>query len=342
MNFKLDELKTKIIDLVSRNDVVIIAPHNRPDCDAIASTLAMYMIVKKLGKTPYILINDNITSLDRGVQVIIDELPDSVKIIKKKNIEAVMDNNSLLICMDNNKKELFGVDDYNLFNDILVIDHHFTGETTINTSNLFINISSSSTSEIMVDLYEVFGLSLKSYEYTNQDDISDIANYLLTGIYSDTDGYKNKRTHTTTFSALATLTAAGADLSYAHSLFIDDLRTDKLVNDMINLSDWRKFNVAIASNTVNPKMLYTKEVLSKIANKLIMYKDTCASFSIGLIDGDKVGISARGTGIINVCDVMQNFGGGGDEFQAAAMVKSSEVPEVRCKLEKILYPKTEK
>lgn len=335
----LENLKKTIINLVDKNDVVVIAPHLNPDCDAISGALGLYMIVKSLNKTPVILISEDYTSLDRGVQIILDEIPDSVKIVGKKSVSSLLeDRNALLICVDNNKKDLFPVDNYNNFSDVLIVDHHAVGKSTILTHNSYIDLLSSSTAEIVVNLLDIFNIKLDYREEDNPDVISNIANYLLSGIYLDTDGLKSKRARSTTFMALSLLIKSGAEMSYASSLFIDDIKTDILVHDMVKVTDWKKYNIAIASNKQNPDFLYTKEVLAKIADTLLRYNGTDAAFSIGCVQNDVVHISGRSKGLLNMDDIMKQFGGGGNEMSGAARIPESDVLTVRSKLERVLTP----
>lgn len=336
----LEDVKNNLTSLVEVSDTVLIEPHINPDCDSLASTLGIYMIVKSLGKNPVVVINENITMLERGVQIILDEIPDSVKIIGKKSAQKMIeDSSSLLIVVDNNKKELFPIDDYNSFENVVVIDHHDVGPTTIETPYMYIDTLSSSASEIMVNLMKMFNVRFDYRDLKDSsDEIVNIANYLLTGIYLDTDGLKNRRARSTTFMAISYLVKSGADVGYASSFFIDDLKTDILIHDMIKATDWKKFNIAIASNKTNPKTMYTKEILAKIADSLVRYKDTDAAFSLGLIGPDLVQISGRSGGNINIGDVMSELGGGGNETCGAVQISPGEVSDVREQLERIIKP----
>ena len=53
-----------------------------------------------------------------------------------------------------------------------------------------------------------------------------------------------------------------------------------------------------------------------------------ASFAIGYIDEDTISISARSKGGIDVSTVMKYFGGGGNEYSAAARVKGMSIEDI--------------
>ena len=44
----IKELKNKIIELVQKNNIIIISPHISADVDAIASCIAMKVVLDKL------------------------------------------------------------------------------------------------------------------------------------------------------------------------------------------------------------------------------------------------------------------------------------------------------
>ena len=73
--------------------------------------------------------------------------------------------------------------------------------------------------------------------------------------------------------------------------------------------------------------VYRREDLAKIADTILLFNNIEASFVIGKIDNG-VGISSRSMGNINVGQIMEEFGGGGDNHEAAAKITDRSLNEV--------------
>ena len=331
----IKELKNKIIELVQKNNIIIISPHVSADVDTIASCIAMKIILDKLQAKSYILMNDSLAKMEHSVKNMLDDLPENIKMIDQMEMIDLIDNKkALLITLDVNKSELVPVPNYSDFNDILVIDHHDIGETTIKTDNLFIDTIASSACEIMYRLTESFGI--------DQRILPNLVNYLLSGISLDTAKFTNKRTTSTTMKIVSDLLKKGGDLNYVNDLFIDDYEKDMKYLDLVRYATWKMYNISISINNENPNFIYDKEDLAKAADWMLKYKTTDASFALGLImdefNEQSVYVSGRSKGIINIGEIMTQFGGGGNLTSGAAKIESQDVKEVKENLEKILRP----
>ena len=72
------------------------------------------------------------------------------------------------------------------------------------------------------------------------------------------------------------------------------------------------------------KQQYKREELAKIADTLLRFKNIEASFVLGnRIDGG-IGLSARSEGSINVGEIAENLGGGGENHDAAAQINNGK------------------
>lgn len=335
----LKELKSVLMELVDKSELVFITPHLGPDCDAIASAIGMHMIVKKLGKDPYIVIDENMTKIEQSVKTIISELPSSVKFITSTQAKELMEGKKVLLtAVDTNKTNLVPFDSFDGFNDILIIDHHATGDTTIQTPHTYIDLKSSSASEIMFMLMAMLQVKM---DYREDKDVADvpvnIANYLLSGINLDTSKF-TKNVSTLTMEIVAKLMKKGADMNYINELFMDDFENDMRVQNLVSKTQWKLFNIAIAINNDNPNFVYSKEDLAKAADWLLKYKATDASFSLGYIDPEVVYVSARSRGVVDVGEIMAQMGGGGSEYGAATRIENADINEVKLTLEKVIRP----
>lgn len=339
----IKELKDLLEEVVLENDVVFITPHIGPDCDAIASAIGLYMIVRKLDRECFIVIDDEIQKIESGVRSIMEELPPNVYFIKSTDVERVTKSKKkVLVTVDTNKKNLVPIKDYDIFKKIILIDHHEVGELTIPTEYQFIDTKASSASEIMFQLMNIFGVKMDYKDgEENKFEIPNIANYLLSGINLDTSKF-SKNISSTTMGIVSKLMKKGADMNYVNNLFLDDFESDMRVQNLVSKTAWSLFNIGIAMNSENPETIYSKEDLAKAADWLLKYKATDASFALGFIEPDEetptVYISARSKGRVDVGEIMCQMGGGGNEFSGAAKIESSDINEVKLTLNRVIRP----
>ena len=335
----LKELKHVLEDLIPKSDIVYITPHLGPDCDAIASAIGMSMIVRKLGSVPYIVTDDNMFKIEQSVKMIINELPNSIRIINSaKALKKMEGKSALLITVDTNKTNLVPFESFKEFSDVVIVDHHGTGETTIPTDYSYIDTKASSASEIMFILMSMMGIKMDyRMDHENEEEPINIANYLLSGINLDTSKF-TKNVSELTMEIVAKLMKKGADMNYVNELFMDDFENDMRVQNLVSKTEWRLFNIAVAINNDDPNMIYSKEDLAKAADWLLKYKATDASFSMGYVDPEVVYVSARSRGMIDVGEIMSQMGGGGNEFGAATRIENADINEVRMTLEKVIRP----
>lgn len=330
------ELKQLLEEKINENEIVIIAPHKGPDCDAIGGALAIDLIVKKMGKVPYILLEDTV-KVEHAVKCILDELPESVNIITPNMLnEVYKENSTLLVTADTNKKALVPIDDYSRFSDIILIDHHDIGDDTIDCTDMYIDVAISSVCEIMFKLLEEFKVK---YETPRVEEpyLYNIANYLLAGINLDTSKF-TKRVTSETMKAVSKLMRRGADLNYVNDLFMDDYEKDCLFMDLVRTTTWKLFNIAIAVNNEDPNFIYEKEDLARAADWLMRYKTSDAAFAIGKVDENAVYISGRSKGDVDVGEIMTQLGGGGNAMSGATRIESNDVKAIKLRLDEVIRP----
>lgn len=332
----IKELKSVVDNLVNSNDLVLISPHIKLDCDALASALSMYFIVKKIGKKAYIVIDDNLYKLDHTVLTLLESLPKSISIVKVQNaLKNIQGKKTLLITTDTNKTNLVPFDDFKIFTDVLLIDHHDVGDTTIKTDYKYIDTKVSSASEIMFNLINSYGIKIDD----KNDETVLLANFLLSGIALDTAKFaKINDRMTKTWKVISKLNEKGASMEFVNDLFRSDNESALKVHDLVSKTDINMINFAITLDKENPDNIFNVEELAKAADFLIDLKGMDLAFALGYIEAGLVGISARSKGEIDVGEIMRQFGGGGNFKQAAARVESEDIKEVKLKLESVIKP----
>ena len=318
-----NELEKKIKD----SEQVFIVPHKGTDLDAIASSIAMYYIVKKYGKEVHIILDEDPLKIEPGVKMIVDEVKNNISLITLDKYKRMSGNNDLLIACDVNKSYLVCCkNELDNFKEKVVIDHHNEDANTIETDTKLILPEKSSASEIMCELLKYFQLKPDSF----------LANYLLAGIYLDTNKF-TKNAGCNTMKIVAALTSKGADIGKVNRYFEEDFYSDRRVQDLISKSEFYSYTVALCVG--DAKMRYLKEELAKAADYLLRYRNVDASFAVGYTEDDVISISARSKGDINVGDIMKELEGGGHSTSAATRLEGRDLDETVKTLKKVYKPK---
>ena len=304
---------------------VVIVPHNRIDFDAIGSALGLAAIVKKMNGVPLIVVNDNIKEMQRGIQIIMDDVSKDYEIISRDKYLEMKEDDDVYILTDVNKRGMVSIGD--VITDpkkTLIIDHHNMDDSTIPSEAIFVDEHVSSASEIVARLMCMF--KCKS--------TPEIANYLLAGIYLDTN-HMSKNISNDTFLAASKLAGMGANINRVNDLFLEDFTSDRRVQDLVNRVEIVTYT--IATILADEGITYTQEELAKAADYVLKY-GVDASFAVGNVGDGVVQVSARSPENINVGEVMKELGGGGNQASGAAKVADSSVEEVGMRLCKILAP----
>lgn len=332
----IKELKALIDEEVKTCDSFVIVPHIGADCDALASALAVTLIAKKYGRDYVIVMDDE--RIESVVNSIMSELPSEIKFINSSELNKYLKNKkALYFIVDTNKKELIPIKDIEKKENIIIVDHHDLGVTSIETENRYIGLGVSSASEIMYRLLEDMRIKFDSHVQGSELNFN-IANYLLAGIFLDTSKF-SKNTFSGTMKVVGNLMVKGADLDYVNNLFMEDFESDQLVLNLVRNPYVKLFNIAIALNSEDPKFIYDKEALAKAADYLNKFKSIDAAFSIGLIDENTTYVSGRSKGDVNIGEIMSQLGGGGNVSAGAARIeKCDDVYQIKLKLDDVIRP----
>ena len=323
----IKDLKATIEHLTAESNQVFIVAHNKADFDAIASSVAMSLIIKILEKPVYIILEEDNQTIEPGVKKMIDEISDTVAIIDMNKYNRIKSDNDLLICLDVNKSyKVCCKDNLKEFKNILIIDHHHEDENTITTEYKYIKPDKvSSASEVLTDLLCIYKLKYNPA----------VANLLLAGIYVDTNRLTKKNSSMSTIAAVSKLLARGGDIQQALKYFVEDFNSDNKVNSLVGKAQFMNYRIGIS--VADETERYRTEELSKVADTLLRY-DADATFAAGYIDDEVVAIKARSNGTIDVGNVMRELGGGGNTYSAATEVINENIIETTNKLVIILKP----
>ncbi len=315
-------------ELRKSNNIFIMA-HKNLDLDAIGSSIGMYNILTKQNKNCYLIIDEK--EQEPGVAKVLRELEGCLNIIESTQIEECLskvDSNNLLLILDTAKTDLVQSKkalDY--FGRKIIIDHHEPGKTSIKNVTLeIIDDHASSTCEMVCQLIEAYKVEIDPYYCT----------VILSGIVLDTNNYTLKTTNDTFYAAYY-LTTLGASVKKVQYLLKQDLK-DYTERQKL-LTGIKMVNNNIAVTKGSPYTIYRREDLAKTADTLLFFDDVEASFVIGKIGKDTIGISGRSMGNMNILPILEKLGGGGEDYNGAAKFENIAISKVEEKLMQALAKK---
>ena len=137
------------------------------------------------------------------------------------------------------------------------------------------------------------------------------------------------KTGVRTFEAAAYLRRFGVDIIKVKKWFQADLESYNVIADIVKKADMVSDTIAISTYDEVSKAANT--ICAKAADELLTISDITASFVIGNF-GEKICISGRSLGDINVQVILEKLGGGGHITLAGAQVVGMNIYEVKKQL----------
>ena len=324
---KRTKVKARVVahaleNLIQTSQKVMIMGHTNPDMDAIGSCMGIYRLAKSLGKDAYIIYDKNVTQIESFLKSIEkDSEYEDIMINKEVAIENI-NQDTLLVIVDTNKINYVEAPELlDKTEKIVVIDHHRRSTDYIEKATLiFQEVYASSTAELVTELLQYVDVKVDLRERE--------AESLYAGIMMDTKNFTFK-TGVRTFEAAAYLRRCGVDIIRVKKWFQSDLKSFNKIADVVKKAEI--VNDTIAISIYDKKAKDVSLICAKAADELLTISDITASFVIGNL-GDKVCISGRSIGDINVQIILEKLGGGGHITLAGAQVEGMTIEETKQQL----------
>ena len=301
---------------------VVIMGHTNSDIDALGSALGIYRLAKTIGKDAYIASSTIGIGLENFVDYAKQEEEYQKAIINREQALQITNANTLLVVVDTHKKSYSDIPELiDMAGKIVVIDHHRMSTDYIDNSVLtFQEVYASSAAELVTELLTYSDQDIK---LTNVE-----AEALYGGIMMDTKNFTFK-TGVRTFEAAAYLRKCGVDIIKVKKWFQSDLETYNTISEIVAKSEVVGDSIAIS---VYDKVDKDANIIcAKAADELLTISDITASFVIGNY-GEKICISGRSLGDINVQMILEKLGGGGHITLAGAQVEGMNIYDVKAEL----------
>jgi len=187
-------LADKIIAKICNQEKILLISHENPDGDTLAATSAVFMLLERIGKTVHMVCKDQVP---RPFLF----LPEMDRIKK----DLFFGDYDLILTIDCGDLRRTGfaerLKDFAKKKKVIInIDHHPKNDLhKIATHNL-VDYNASSASEIIWSLFKYWRVEIDK----------NIATALLTGLYTDTGGFKHSNTTTQTLNIAGELLRLGA------------------------------------------------------------------------------------------------------------------------------------
>jgi phosphoesterase RecJ-like protein len=299
--------------LKASNSPLLIS-HIRPDGDAIASLFGMGIALSKAGKKCQLILIDGLPSKYKF-------LASELKVSKK-----IQPGYDLVIAMDCSDKDRMGKPLNDLSVDIN-IDHHITNDHFAKHNLVLPKVPA--TAAILAQYLPEWGYPLTPV----------ISNTLLTGILTDTIGFRTTNVTPDTLRLAAQLMENGANLTnlYEKALISQSFSASMLWG--YALSRLKKKNGIVWTSITledRKRAKYSGRDDADLSNQLSAIENMDASILFNEQNNCKIKVSWRSGEEINVAVIAQHFGGGGHPPAAGAEISGNleEVEEMVLKITK--------
>ena len=318
-------------ELVLQTEGVYIMGHKNADADVVGSAVALAKVIRNMGVEVHIVL-DRFTCQATKLLATFDNDPmyEGVFVTGSEAMN-ISSKKALLIVVDTHKEDF--VESERLLEkmeQVVVIDHHRKAAEAIKDAALMYHEPyASSTAEMVTEIVQYMeeNTSLGVLE----------AQALFAGIVIDTKNFTFK-TGVRTFEAASFLRRIGVDTIAVKRLFQSDMEQYIKKSQIVSEAIIYNGNIAIAKYegiVENYGVL-----ISQAADELLSISGIAASF-VMCKDGDKILISGRSLGVVNVQVILEELGGGGHMAVAGAQVEG-EFDDVIVLLEQAIDKNIEK
>ena len=324
---KRTKVKARVVahaleNLIKDASKVMIMGHTNPDIDSMGSSMGIYRLAKSLGKKAYIIDSSETNTLQSFKNDLAKEPEYEDTLITKEVAEENIDKETLVVVVDTHKTTYVEAPELLKRTDkIVIIDHHRRSADYIENATLtFQEVYASSAAELVTELlqYAEVRVDLKTIE----------AESLYAGIMMDTKNFTFK-TGVRTFEAAAYLRRCGVNIIRVKKWFQSNLETFNKIAAIVKKAEIVNDTIAIA--TYEKKDKEASLICAKAADELLTISDITASFVMGKA-GNKICISGRSIGDINVQIILEKLGGGGHITLAGAQVEGMTMEETKQEL----------
>ncbi|CQR23924.1 signaling protein [Streptococcus varani] len=317
-------MMTAISDKLKTVDAVFVVGHRNLDMDALGSAVGMQHFAQNIMNNAYTVYNESEMSPDiaRAISKLQNE--NCSNLVTVEEAKKMVTEQSLMIMVDHSKIALtLSKDFYELFEQVVVVDHHRRDTDFPNNSILtYIESGASSASELVTEL-----IQFQNDKHHKLNRLQ--SSLLMAGIMLDTKNF-TARVTSRTFDVASFLRARGSDSLEIHQIAATDFEEYRKINELILRGKNITEDIILVGGDEETR--YDNVVPSKAADAILDMAGIEAVFVVTKNIKDFVSISARSRSKVNVQRIMESLGGGGHFNLAAAQVYDQSVIEVQVQL----------
>ncbi len=286
----------KVKELINQSKKIALISHLSPDGDAIGSSVAFFLALKKMGKNPYLI------NMTKEITPRYDFLEPFSKIR-----DSIPDNCDLVISFDAGSFERLGIErgDFRLIN----IDHHRSNKSYGDIN--IIKPDYASTGSIVYEMIEDLGVKIDSK----------IAQALYLALAEDTNFFSDETTDERVFLLAYELVKLGASpIKVSQNLLqresLAKLRLDALFIDNISLKKDAKVAIGFVDKEMLKKSGAMRYDTAHLADLMLSLATVKVAIYYIYMPQDMVKFSLRSKDGFDVSSIAIKHGGGGHPSSA--------------------------
>jgi phosphoesterase RecJ-like protein len=285
---------SEVVQLIESKRHFAITSHVRPDGDSVGSSLALLLVLERLGKNATIVLRDPIPRVYQS-------LPGADRVRQITGFDRPLQYDAVFVieCSDIDRPGLEKLPEQFTVN----IDHH---TTTVRFGSInWIDTTASAVGEMIYNLCKAIGVRVTA----------DIAECLYAALLTDTGSFHFPNTTERTFKVASELVRLGADpAKISHSIYSYPFSKVKLTGLALS-SLQRDPTGRIAWLSVTQEMMReaqaSEEDADGIANYTLAIEDIMVLAFFKEVASNVFRASLRSKDSLNVAKIAESFGGGG-------------------------------
>jgi len=296
----MDKNRKLINSEIQAANKILVLSHMRPDGDAVGSVLGLGLALQETGKEVQMVLVD-------GVPKNFQHLEGSDQIRKRAS-----DDFDISIVLDCSDLKRVGINFEDDFIPTINIDHHVTNKIFAQIN--LVDVSAPATAEILKEIILGLGLQISK----------SVAEALLTGLITDTLGFRTCNIHPKTLRIAADLMDVGVDLPmlYQHALLNRSYEAVRYWGAGISTLQFENRMLwATLSQEDRNKIGYPGRDDADLINVLSSINDVDIAIIFVEQPNETVKVSWRAKKGFDVSQIASDFGGGGHKPAAGAEVQ---------------------
>jgi phosphoesterase RecJ-like protein len=301
---------SQVVQLIEQKQRFMITSHIRPDGDGLGSGLALYWMLRSLGKEAEVVLHDRVPPAYHV-------LPGAAAVKVQEDLEDSYDAAFIIECSDVDRPGLKSLRNQFVVN----IDHHSTTEPFGDIN--WIDSTAAAVGEMIYNLCKALGV-----EVTRE-----IADCVYTALLTDTGSFHFSNTTERTLKIASELVRRGVEPArISQALFYSYPFSRIKLLGMVLSNIERDESGRVAWVTMDREMMYeadaSEEDADGIVNHALSVNDVDAVAFFKELSPGIYRVSLRSKGKTNVARIAETFGGGGHRNAAGCRV-NGEICEVK-------------